>query len=171
VTGLVRGRNVAPDPIMDYVVDSQTLLRQFDFEEQGERMIAIYHSHPVSVAYPSASDAWNAYYPDSAHLICSLQDDRTPIIRAFRLPEHDVSLKVEELRETLPFDETRPGRFAFYQASDTPLPGVLRPTCASVPTPFYVVFEPSDEPGKNPSYRVVSIQERPIEILNGQTDG
>ena len=74
--GLVRGRNVAPDPIRDYEIDTQTLLRQFEFEEDGDEMVAIYHSHPVSPAYPSASDAWSAHYPDCAYIICSLKDDK-----------------------------------------------------------------------------------------------
>ena len=60
---LVRGRNEAANRIMDYWVDGQTLLKQFDFEDRGEEMIAIYHSHPVDEAYPSATDARNAFYP------------------------------------------------------------------------------------------------------------
>ena len=89
-TQLVRGRNEAEDPIMDYWVDGQTLLKQFEFEERGETMIAIYHSHPVSEAYPSATDARNAYYPDATYLICSLQHPQRPVVRAFRMLAHDL---------------------------------------------------------------------------------
>jgi proteasome lid subunit RPN8/RPN11 len=60
----VRGRNIAVERIENYEVDPQTLLRQFEFEENGDEMLAIYRSHPVSVAYPSATDGWNAHDPD-----------------------------------------------------------------------------------------------------------
>lgn len=90
-TELVRARNEAEDPRMDYWVDGQTLLKQFDFEDRGEEMIAIYHSHPESEAYPSATDARNAYYPDATYLICSLEHPEAPTIRAFRLLSHELA--------------------------------------------------------------------------------
>lgn len=164
VFDLVRGRNVAPDPIKDYVIDSQTLLRQFDFEEEGDEMVAIYHSHPVSPAYPSASDAWNAHYPDLTYLICSLEEDGAPVVRAFRLTDHDVPLDVEAIRVALSLDETRPGRFAYYQDANAPLPLVLENSCRDVPAPFYIVYQVSRETGKTSSPRVVSVLEQQIEI-------
>lgn len=163
----VRGRNVAPDPIKDYVIDSQTLLRQFDFEEEGDEMVAIYHSHPVSPAYPSASDAWNAHYPDLAYVICSLEEDETPEVRAFRMTDYDVALNVEEVRVALDLDETRPGRFAYYQTTNAPLPSVLGNPCADIPTPFYIVYEFSRDTGKNSLPRVVSVVEQRIRIVPG----
>lgn len=163
--GLVRGRNIARDPVKDYVVDPQTLLQQFDFEEEGDVMVAIYHSHPVSPAYPSASDAWNANYPECAYLICSLEDDATPVVRAFRMLEHDFSLDLEALRGALDFDETRPGRFGYYQAADVPLPSVLQDACARIAAPFYIVFESSEDPGKDSEARVVSVTEWEIQIV------
>lgn len=84
-TGLVRARNVAEDRRLNYTVDPQTLLRQFDFEEAGEELIAIYHSHPSSPAYPSATDARQATYPDAVYLICSLQPLKAPVVRGYRL--------------------------------------------------------------------------------------
>jgi len=163
--GLVRGRNVAPDPVKDYVIDARTLLRQFDFEEEGDEMVAIYHSHPVSPAYPSASDAWNANYPECVYLICSLEDNEAPVVRAFRMVAHDISLDPVELRAAFDLDETRPGRFAYYQAANVPLPFVLHASCAHIPTPFYIVFESSQEPGKDFGPRVVPITEDEIKIV------
>jgi len=165
VSDVVRGRNVAADPIKDYVIDPQTLLRQFDFEEEGDEMVAIYHSHPVSPAYPSASDALNAHYPDLAYVICSLEKDETPVVRGFRMMEYDVTLDVEEVRGALDPDETRPGRFAYYQAAKAPLPPILENPCADVPIPFYIVYEVSKETGKNSLPRVVSVLEQQISIV------
>ena len=82
---LVRARNVAEDRRINYTVDPQTLLRQFDFEDAGEELIAIYHSHPSSPAYPSATDAQLATYPDAVYLICSLQSREAPVVRGYRL--------------------------------------------------------------------------------------
>ncbi|MEZ4639448.1 MAG: M67 family metallopeptidase [Caldilineaceae bacterium] len=117
---VIRAQNVAPEKIDNYEVDPQTLLRQFEFEEMGDRMLAIYHSHPVSEAYPSATDAWNANYPDTYYLICSLENDETPVLRAFHLlPDFD-DLDVAALRETLPFYETAPASSAIsYPTSAT----------------------------------------------------
>jgi proteasome lid subunit RPN8/RPN11 len=160
----VPGRNVAPDPVTDYVIDSQTLLRQFDFEEAGDEMVGIYHSHPVSAAFPSASDAWNAHYPDSAYLICSLADDEVPILRGFRLTDHDLSVDVWDLHAELGFFETRPNLFAYYQSTDTPILPAIASIAAQVAPPFYIVFEWPDDKGKNPLSRVVSVKEYDIQI-------
>lgn len=90
-TELVRARNEAANPIMEYWVDGQTLLKQFDFEARGEQMIAIYHSHPVDEAFPSAADAAGALYPDAIYLICSLRRPDAPKLRAFRLLQSDLA--------------------------------------------------------------------------------
>lgn len=85
VTALVRGRNVAEDREINYAVDTQTLLKQFEFEDAGEEMVAIYHSHPVTPAYPSATDAHQATYSDAVYIICSLENPAAPVLRGFRL--------------------------------------------------------------------------------------
>ncbi len=97
-TELVRARNEAADPVMDYWVDGQTLLKQFDFEERGEAMIAIYHSHPVDPPYPSATDARNAYYPDAVYLICSLLQPEQPLIRGWRLIQEELAQRPAHLQ-------------------------------------------------------------------------
>ncbi len=132
-------------------------------------MVGVYHSHPVSPAYPSASDAWSAHYPDAIYVICSLENDQTlpeggPVVRAFQLQEHDVPVDVTELRLELDFDETRPGRFAFYQAQNEPLPAALEQLCSAIPRPFYIVFEIIENEGKTFTSRVVSIMERGVQI-------
>ena len=97
-TGLARGRNEAANPLTTYWVDGETLLKQFDFEERGEAMIAIYHSHPVDEAYPSAIDAANAFYPDAVYLICSLQRPEQPVLRGWRLIQEELTERPAQLQ-------------------------------------------------------------------------
>ncbi len=164
VLELIRARNVAQDRIHDYTVDPQTLLRQFDFEDRGDAMVGIYHSHPVSPAYPSATDAWNAHYPESAYLIVSLARDQAPVLRAFRLLTHFLELDAEALRRALPFEQARPGLFAYFQAPDRPIPEALKAVAERVPPPFYLVFA-TDETGKKiEEMRVVQVVEVPIQV-------
>lgn len=85
VDAVWRARNVAANARLDYEMDPQTLLKQFEFEAQGQELVAIYHSHPASPAYPSATDALRAYYPESLYVICSLADQERPTMRAFRM--------------------------------------------------------------------------------------
>ena len=160
----IRGRNIAAERIENYEVDPQTLLRQFEFEEQGDEMMGIYHSHPVSVAYPSATDAWNAHYPESIYFICSLEHDDAPVIRAFKMTTHWIDLGIAALRQTLPFFETRPQLFAYYQPVGQPLPPTLAALPEQPPTPFYIDYY-TDEAGVVADTRVVSIVEYRVEVL------
>jgi len=70
-----------PDPL-------QLLRLTMAFEDAGETLWGIYHSHPRSPARPSASDIEGAAYPDSLYLIGSLQDEA---IRAFRIRDGAVT--------------------------------------------------------------------------------
>jgi proteasome lid subunit RPN8/RPN11 len=162
---VIRGQNLAAERIENYEVDPQTLLLQFKFEEQGDEMMGIYHSHPVSVAYPSATDAWNAHYPECIYFICSLEDDNAPVLRAFRMITHWIDVDSDSLRHTLPFYETRPHLFAFFQPADRPLPEALAPIAHHVPVPFYVDFI-TDERGQIAENRVVSIAELHVDTVD-----
>lgn len=73
-----------PDPM-------QLLQLTMAFEDAGETLWGIYHSHPRSPARPSDSDIEAAQYPDSLYLIASLEDAERPVLRAFRIVERQVS--------------------------------------------------------------------------------
>lgn len=159
---LIRGQNVATERIDNYAVDEKTLLLQFKFEEAGDEMMGVYHSHPISVAYPSATDAWNAYYPDSIYFICSLEYDDAPTIRGFRMTPYFLEVDVDALTAALSFYETRPQLFAYYQSADSAIPAALAAIAKEVPTPFYVVYYVEDGQAEA---RVVSLQETPIDVI------
>jgi len=53
------------------LMDAMTNMRDNRLE-----LLAIYHSHPRTEAYPSATDIRLAYYPDSSYLIISLKNPK-----------------------------------------------------------------------------------------------
>lgn len=160
---LFRAKNIATERIENYDVDPQTLMKQFEFEEAGDEMMGIYHSHPVSVAWPSATDAWNAHYPDTYYLICSTEYDDAPILRAFRMEASYPDVDGDALRASLPFREVRQGLFGYFQAADRSTPRVLHTVASNVSLPFYVVFT-VDEEGAVDELRFVEVSEYAVKI-------
>lgn len=78
-------RNAAASPVR-YELDPQDLLRiTLDIEGRGEELWGIFHSHPQTPAYPSATDIRLAFYPSAYYLIASLVDPAQPVLRAFTI--------------------------------------------------------------------------------------
>lgn len=57
-----------------------------EMDDNGWDLLAIYHSHTHTPAYPSPTDIKLAFYPDSYYVIVSLEHDE-PSIRAFTIRE------------------------------------------------------------------------------------
>ena len=75
-----------------YTLDPKDLYRITfqEIPENDEEMLAIYHSHTASPAYPSQTDINLATYPDSIYLILSLAEGEQPL-RGFRISDGEVS--------------------------------------------------------------------------------
>lgn len=70
-----------------YSMDPKAMLRAFnEIDDAGWDLLAIYHSHTHTEAFPSATDVELAFYPDAVYLIVSLQES-TPVMRAFDIVE------------------------------------------------------------------------------------
>lgn len=96
--------NVAEDPARRYLIAPSDLLRVMrEIDERGLELLAIFHSHPVTPAYPSATDIGLAQYPDALYLILSLADRSEPVLRAFRIVDAEVSEAVLVIDDTLLF--------------------------------------------------------------------
>ncbi len=84
-TRVLRAGNSEGSPFM-YVMDPREQMRIMDaIDDSGDDLLAIYHSHTRSAAYPSRTDVELAFYPDTLYLIVSVADRDAPEIRAFRL--------------------------------------------------------------------------------------
>lgn len=84
------------DPETFSVIAPQDLLAIWDAIDTNDwTMLAYYHSHPATEAYPSPRDIRYAQgWPGTYYLIFSLRDPATPALRAFLITGEDV---VEEL--------------------------------------------------------------------------
>lgn len=95
-TKLYRAVNAEASPYR-YNVDPKDLLRIYrDLDSNGWDVLAIYHSHTHTEAYPSPTDVHLASWPDAYYLIVSLADDANPVLRAFRIK--DGAVEEEELQ-------------------------------------------------------------------------
>ena len=82
--------NAERSPVI-YRMDPHEQLRTFnEIERQGLELVAIYHSHTRSPAYPSATDVQLAYYAEAVYLIVSLRDADRPDLRGFRIRDGKV---------------------------------------------------------------------------------
>ena len=80
-----RATNAEASPFM-YVMDPREQLRLMDtIDDAGEDLLAIYHSHTRSAAYPSRTDVELAFFGQAIYVIVSLAAPEAPEIRAFRL--------------------------------------------------------------------------------------
>jgi [CysO sulfur-carrier protein]-S-L-cysteine hydrolase len=91
-TTAYRARNAFASPLR-FDVHPSDLFRivERDIPEAGEELLAIYHSHPNSEAYPSQTDINLAEsWPDPLWVICSLADADAPVVRSFAIRDGGV---------------------------------------------------------------------------------
>ena len=82
VSSLYRMRNVEGSPV-SYLMDSKEQFQVMKaLRDDGLSMVALFHSHPDSRAYPSAKDVALAFYEDSAYVIVGLSE-KDPQAKAF----------------------------------------------------------------------------------------
>jgi len=78
-------QNAEKSPIR-YSISGQEQLKVFqEMEKESIDMIAVYHSHPHTIPFPSETDVKLAFYPEVASIIISLKEEQNPMVRAFRI--------------------------------------------------------------------------------------
>ena len=85
---VLRGVNVAASPLR-YEMTGQSFYDMFTaIENKGLDLIAIYHSHTKSTAYPSQTDVNQAqHWPEPIYVIVSLVDEEKPDVKGFHLAD------------------------------------------------------------------------------------
>jgi len=78
-----RADNAEASPLR-YSIDAKEQFRLMQtIEGAGEELVAIYHSHTKSAAYPSQTDVNLAGWHDAVYLIASLADPDAPELKGF----------------------------------------------------------------------------------------
>ncbi len=77
-----------------FSISPQQQLRVFEeLETESMEMVAIYHSHPHTIPFPSETDVQLAFYPEVSSIIVSLQEKENPVVKAFRIERDAILLK------------------------------------------------------------------------------
>lgn len=91
--------NIEHSPV-SYALDSKEHFRVAkDMRENNLSMIAIFHSHPSSAAYPSQRDVSLAFYEDAAYIIVGLAEKET-VVKAFRIREGNIAEIEVKIRQS-----------------------------------------------------------------------
>ena len=81
--------NIEKSPV-SYEFDSREHIKAIrDMRENNHTMLAIFHSHPSSPAYPSAKDMNLAFYEDCIYVIVSLIE-KQPVVKGFLIREGEI---------------------------------------------------------------------------------
>jgi proteasome lid subunit RPN8/RPN11 len=90
--------NATPSPVR-YSMEPEKLIQTIlEIEERGWELLGIFHSHPAGPPTPSATDIAEAYYPDSAYVICAPGPDGRWQARAFEIKSggaREIPIRVE----------------------------------------------------------------------------
>jgi [CysO sulfur-carrier protein]-S-L-cysteine hydrolase len=77
-----------------YSMDPKAMLHAFnEMDDEDWELLAIYHSHTHTEAFPSPTDVELAFYPEAVYLIISLQDDE-PVVRGFNIVDGKITERV-----------------------------------------------------------------------------
>ena len=103
VAKLYRVTNLEHSPYRYSMDPKDLLVINQEIDDSRWELLAIYHSHTHTEAFPSATDVRMATWPDGKsiwpeayYILVSLMDKNSPAIRAFRI--EDGTISEEELR-------------------------------------------------------------------------
>ena len=89
VSKVYKMSNIEKSPV-SYEFDSRERINAMkNMRENNHKMLAIFHSHPSSPAYPSAKDMSLAFYEDCIYVIVSLIE-KQPVVKGFLIGGRDI---------------------------------------------------------------------------------
>jgi proteasome lid subunit RPN8/RPN11 len=90
VSKIYKMTNTENSPVT-YMMDSKEQFKVMkDMRENNLSMVAIFHSHPSSSAYPSVKDVSLAFYEDCFYVIVSLLN-KEPVAKAFSIRNGEIA--------------------------------------------------------------------------------
>ena len=90
-------KNKEGSPVQ-YSMSPRDQLKVFEeMEKESMEMIAIYHSHPHTIPFPSETDVKLAFYPDVSSIIISLKEEENPVMKAFQIRKEAIYLEEIEV--------------------------------------------------------------------------
>jgi proteasome lid subunit RPN8/RPN11 len=89
VSKIYKMTNIENSPVT-YMLDSKEQFKAMkDMRGNNLSMLAIFHSHPSSAAYPSARDVSLAFYEDVVYIIISFIE-KEPVVKGFSIKEGEI---------------------------------------------------------------------------------
>ena len=83
---------------VQFLMDPQEQLNTFEvMENSSMEMVAIYHSHPRTIPFPSETDVEKTFDPEMRSIIISLKEKEGPVVRAFRIGREAIYLEEIEI--------------------------------------------------------------------------
>jgi [CysO sulfur-carrier protein]-S-L-cysteine hydrolase len=80
-----------------YAMAPQEQLKVFEeIEKNAMEIVAIYHSHPHTIPFPSETDVTLAFYPEISSIIISLKE-KDAVVKAFRIGKEAIYLEEIEV--------------------------------------------------------------------------
>ncbi|MEW6374680.1 MAG: M67 family metallopeptidase [Thermodesulfobacteriota bacterium] len=81
-----------------YSMSPREQLKIFEeMEKKSMEMIAIYHSHPHTIPFPSETDVKMTFYSEVSSIIISLKEEKNPVMKAFRIGKEAIYLEEIEV--------------------------------------------------------------------------
>ncbi|MEW5692492.1 MAG: M67 family metallopeptidase [Candidatus Hydrogenedentota bacterium] len=85
-------KNISDTKETCYKIDPQEQLKVFkEIREQNYELLAIYHSHINTKAYPSIKDISLAFYEEASYIIISLKNREVLDIQSFKIKETNIT--------------------------------------------------------------------------------
>jgi proteasome lid subunit RPN8/RPN11 len=88
-------QNTEKSPVL-YSMSPREQMKVFEeMEKESMKMVAIYHSHPHTIPFPSETDVKLTFCPDVSSIIISLKEEENPVVKAFQIGKE--AIYVEEI--------------------------------------------------------------------------